>query len=77
MTVFKGKKQKQFSAKEKQDYYNKLSKRGATDKNGKPISDFWRGFFHAKAENILNARKNKALKSVNRKRHETQGFEYL
>lgn len=57
---------KKFTLKERQDYHNAKSKIGATDRNGKFISDFQRGVHHQKAQNIFNIRK-KNFSSNNKK----------
>lgn len=55
-----------FTAKERQDYYNNLSKKGATmfdKKTGEivKVSDFARGVFRERAQNIFQKRKEAAL----------------
>lgn len=51
-----------FTAKQRQEWHNAMSKKGATKYDSvtgvaKPVSDFERGVHHAKATEILNARK--------------------
>lgn len=52
---------KKFTAKQRQDYHNDMSKIGAVDSNGYFVSDFKRGVHHEKANEIFIKRKRKAL----------------